>query len=159
MTFDEAFDEVMKAAEQPRIVPEGTRTLTEPDLDDRQYRSGDMKHEELTEAQTIVAKWIWTHCGHYLGPYERWEAGFCQDLNVNHEIALWVKLMVIFHMFHKRHPSESPDNIINTLCSISAGFNRSVLSEKRTAELKRMIKKMPSAEYEAVMKEIWPTDD
>jgi hypothetical protein len=55
----------------------------------------------------MVCRWIWETCTRHYQPWERFEAGFLQEYNINHELAVWIRIAIVFNEFLQRHPSIS----------------------------------------------------
>ena len=62
-------------------------------------------HESLTPAQEAVCRWVWETCAQHYEPWEQFEVGFLYDFNISHELAVWVRIALVFVEFVKRHPS------------------------------------------------------
>jgi hypothetical protein len=125
MNFNEALREVLAQARQPMEVPEGWHRATAEELEDLLQQSNatqEAQHEELSEAQQVVARWTWERCGQHLGQHlEQWEAGFLFDWNPSRELVLWVRIALAHEKFGSWHPSADPATAIETLVALSLG--------------------------------------
>ena len=164
MTFDEAYDEVMREAHQPTLVPdEAVATVVSGEefarlVAEKKISTMPVKREELTKAQGILCRWIWDKCARNLQPFEHWEAGFCRDTNPSQELALWFRITTIFSIFAKRHRSENPRHVVAALCNMTFGIpdRLSPLSRGRTRELRQLWENPPTEELVQVIDELIP---
>ena len=149
MDIKEAFDEVFAAAKFPRRdPPEETTTelrgeaalevMESPQLVVRAW------HESLTPAQETVCRWIWEKCAKYNEPWERFEAGFLCECNVNHELVTWTRIALVFSDFVERHRSVDKQLVISELCYLSTGLPPRRLKSGQAKELTELWKKPPT---------------
>jgi len=146
MEFQEALKEVLDAAEQPKQYPTGvTPEELLGDAFDEAVRSKQLKgqawHESLTPAQEMVCHWIWMTCGQYHEPWERFEFGFLCEYNTNHELAVWVRIALVFAEFVKHYRSVDKRLVIGELCRLSAGAQVMTLKGGRAKALTELWKK------------------
>ena len=122
MEFVEALQEVLDAASQPKQYPPGMTPVTLPS---GAIGSQDLKarawHDSLTPAQTMVCRWVWENCVQHYEPWEQFEVGFLYNYNTSHELAIWVRIAMVFKEFFKQHPSVNKQDVIGSLCRLSAG--------------------------------------
>ena len=81
-------------------------------------------------------------------PWEQFEVGFLYDYNISHELAIWVRIAMVFKEFVKRHPSVNKRQVIGELCRLSAGsriteFKGSRAKGSRAKELTDLWKQGP----------------
>ena len=121
MEFVEALQEVLDAASQPKQYPPGMTPVTLPSS---AIGSQDLKarawHDSLTPAQTMVCRWVGENCAQHYEPWEQFEVGFLYDYNTSHELAIWVRIAMVFKEFVKQHPSVNKQDVIGSLCRLSA---------------------------------------
>ncbi len=136
MEFHEALSEVLDAAKQPKTYPPG---MTPLDLSSDAIESQDMKarvwHESLTPAQEAVCRWVWETCAQHYEPWEQFEVGFLYDYNISHELAVWVRIALVFAEFLKRHTSVNKRQVIADLCRLSASSRVTELKGRRAKAL------------------------
>ena len=92
-------------------------------------------HESLTPTQETVCRWIWETCAQHWEAWEKFEVGFLYDYNVDHELAMWVRIAHVFSEFLKRHPSVNKREILGDLLQLSAGVSVKRLKNRRAKEL------------------------
>jgi hypothetical protein len=141
MELDEALKEVLDAAKQPKQYPPGATPMA---LKGDDFRKKPVNvqawHDSLTPAQETVCRWIWETCGQHYEPWEKFEVGFLFDYNVNHELAVWSRVAIVFDSFVKRHPSVNKRDVIYDLCRLSAGTSVKKMSGSRAKELTELWK-------------------
>lgn len=76
-------------------------------------------------------------------PWEQFEVGFLYDYNVSHELAIWVRIAMVFKEFVKRHPSMSKRQVIGELCRLSAGGRVTEFKGSRAKELTELWQQGP----------------
>ena len=86
---------------------------------------------------------MWENCAQHYEPWERFEVGFLYDYNTSHELAVWVRIAMVFKEFIKRHPSVNKPNVIGSLCRLSAGGRVTHLKGGRVKELTELWKQGP----------------
>ena len=144
MEFHEALKEVLETASQPRQYPPGTTPIAlSCDAIDTQDLKARAWHESLTPAQEMVCRWVWDKCGQHDEPWERFEVGFLYDYNISHELAVWVRIAMVFAEFVERHPSVNKRQVIGELCRLSAGSQVKQLQGSRAKELTVLWKQGP----------------
>jgi hypothetical protein len=94
----------------------------------------------LTPAQETVCRWIWETCAQHWEAWEKFEVGFLYDYNVDHELAMWVRIAHVFSEFLKRHPSVNKREVLGDLCRASAGAPMSGFKGSRAKELAELWK-------------------
>jgi hypothetical protein len=140
MELQDALDEVLDAAKRPKQYPAGAKAIavTNEAIVGAGY-SGPLKtrafHESLSPAQETVCRWIWETCANHRVHWEKFEFGFLCDYNVDHELAMWARIALIFAEFVKRHPSVNKRIVVQELCALSAGAQVTVLKAGRAKEL------------------------
>ena len=97
-------------------------------------------HDSLTPAQETVCRWIWETCGQHYKPWEPFEFGFLCDYNVNHELATWARIAVVFADFLKLHPSVNKRETLGELVRLSAGVAIKKFKGSRAKELTELWK-------------------
>ena len=135
--------EVIEAAKKPKQNPEGAPVVDLVGDAAMEYmRTHKLKskpwHEELTEAQQVVCRWIWDICARHLEPFEQFEAGFLFDYNNNHELRLWARIALCFEKFVSVHPSVNKRDVVVSLTQLSIGARVTLLRGDRAKELTRM---------------------
>jgi hypothetical protein len=141
MNIDEAMNEVLVAAKGPRRVPAGATSVKEVggvellELFENQQLQACVAHESLTKAQETVCRWVWDTMTRHWKPFETFEAGFLYDFNIDHELALWVRMALVFEKFMQLHRSANKREIVDSLCHLSIGLPPILLSGKRAREL------------------------
>ncbi len=145
--------EVLGAARQPRKHPPGvTPKLLAGDAFARALDSGGLKgrvwHESLTPAQETVCRWIWETCGRHFEPWEQFEFGFLCEYNTSHELAVWVRIALVFEAFVERYRSVDKKVVIGELCRLSAGAEVLTLKGGRAKDLKRLWEQGPQEQDE-----------
>ena len=141
MELREALDEVLEAAKQPKQFPPGvTPQLLVGDAIDSADLKGRVWHESLTPAQEMVCRWVWETCAQHYQPWERFEVGFLYDYNTSHELAVWVRIAIVFGEFLERHPSANKRDVLGALCRLSAGASIRTLKGSRAKELTELWK-------------------
>lgn len=144
MEFHEALKEVLETVSQPRQYPPGTTPIAlSGDAIDTQDLKARAWHESLTPAQEMVCRWVWDKCGQHYEPWERFEVGFLYDYNISHELAVWVRIAMVFAEFVERHPSVNKPQVIGELCRLSAGGPVGQLKGSRAKELTELWKQGP----------------
>ena len=145
MDVTEALREVLDAAKQPKQFPCGAKpvALTGEALlraAESHKVKGRAWHESLTPAQETVCRWIWETCAQHWEAWEKFEVGFLFDYNVDHELAMWVRIAHVFSEFLKRHPSVNKREVLGDLCRASAGAPMSGFKGARAKELTELWK-------------------
>lgn len=141
MTINEAMQEVLEVAKQPRRVPAGATAVEEKgggellELFGKNAVRARVAHESLIPAQETVCRWVWDKMVRHWKPFEAFEVGFLYDYNVDHELALWVRMALVFEKFAQRHPSANKREIVGSLCHLSIGLPPILLTPKRAKEL------------------------
>jgi hypothetical protein len=136
MELQEALQEVLDTARQPRQYPPGVTPISLSGAAiDTEGLKGRAWHESLTPAQEKVCRWVWETCAQHHEPWERFEVGFLYDYNISHELAVWVRIATVFREFVKRHPSVNKRDVIGELCRLSAGSRVRQLKGSRAKEL------------------------
>ena len=106
MDLHEALEEVLYAVKQPKQSPPG---MTPVPLSGDALDTKDLKarvwHESLTPAQETVCRWVWETCAQHNEPWEQFEVGFLYDYNISHELAVWVRIALVFAEFHAEIPA------------------------------------------------------
>ncbi len=125
MDLQEALDEVLAAARLPKQhPPEATPKELIGEAAMEAVEAGQLRrkawHESLTAAQETVCRWIWETCVQYHKAWEPFEVGFLYDYNIDHELAMWVRIAHVFSEFLKRHPSVNKREVLGDLCRASA---------------------------------------
>ena len=144
MDFHEALQEVLDAASQPKRYPPGvTPVALSGDAIDTQELKARAWHESLTSAQEMVCRWVWDHCARHYEPWEQFEVGFLYDYNISHELAIWVRIAMVFQEFVQRHPSVNKRQVIGELCRLSAGSRVAELTGGRAKELTELWRQGP----------------
>ncbi len=148
MDLQEALDEVLAAARLPKQhPPEATPTelIGEAAMEavDAGRLRGKAWRESLTPAQETVCRWIWETCVQYHKPWEPFEVGFLYDYNIDHELAMWVRIAHVFSEFLKCHPSVDKRLVIGELVGLSAGIPIRKLKGGRAKELKELWREPP----------------
>jgi hypothetical protein len=148
MDLQEAFDEVLAAARLPKQhPPEATPKELIGEAAMEAVDAGQLRakawHESLTPAQETVCRWIWETCVQYHKPWEPFEAGFLYDYNIDHELAMWVRIAHVFSEFLKRHPSVDKRLVIGELVGLSMGIPIRKLKGGRAKELKELWREPP----------------
>jgi len=142
--FHEALQEVLDAARQPKEHPPG---MTPVALSGDAIGTMDLRarawHESLTPAQEMVCRWVWESCAQHDEPWEQFEVGFLYDYNISHELAVWVRIALVFAEFLKQHPSVNKQQVIGELCRLSAGSRVTELKGNRAKELTELWKQGP----------------
>jgi hypothetical protein len=137
----EALEEVLDAAKQPKEYPSGvTPVALSGDAIDTQELKARAWHESLTPAQETVCRWVWETCAQHYEPWEKFEVGFLYDYNTSHELAVWVRIALVFAEFLKRHSSVNKRQVIGELCRLSAGSRVAELKGRRAKELTELWK-------------------
>ena len=135
MEFAEALQEVLDAAKQPRQYPPGVTPIPLSGAAiDTEGLKGRVWHESLTPAQEMVCRWVWENCARHYEPWERFEVGFLYEYNTSHELAVWVRIAMVFKEFVGRHPSVNKRDVIGSLCRLSAGGRVTHLKGGRAKE-------------------------
>ena len=141
MKLADALKEVVDAAKQPRKHPPGTTLVPlSGDAVDLKDLEGTAWHESLTPAQEMVCRWVWENCAQHYQPWEQFAVGFLYDYNNSHELAIWVRITLIFDEFIKRHPSVNKRVVIGGLCQLSTGSRVTHLAGSRAEELTELWK-------------------
>jgi hypothetical protein len=142
--FHEALKEVLDTAKQPRQAPAGMTpvALSGDDLDTQELKARAW-HESLTPAQEAVCRWVWDNCAQHYEPWEQFEVGFLYDYNISHELAVWVRIAMVFAEFVKLHTSVNKRQVIGELCRLSAGSRVAELKGRRAEELTELWKQGP----------------
>ena len=83
----------------------------------------------------MVCRWVWENCAQHYEPWEQFEVGFLYEYNTSHELAVWVRIALVFREFVKRHPSVDKRAVIGALCQLSAGGRVTQLAGSRAKEL------------------------
>lgn len=141
MKIEEAMTSVLEVARDPRRVPVGAIAIEEKgglellELFEKNAVRAQVAHESLTPAQETVCRWVWDTMARHWKSFEAFEAGFLYDYNVDHELALWVRMALVFEQFTKRHPSANKREIVDSLCHLSIGLPPIMLTPKRAKEL------------------------
>ena len=144
MEFADALQEVLDAASQPKQYPPGVTPVNLPgDAIDSQDLKARVWHDSLTPAQEMVCRWVWENCAQHYEPWEQFEVGFLYDYNNSHELAIWVRIAMVFKEFVKRHPSVNKQDVIGSLCRLSAGSRVTQLRGGRAKELTELWKQGP----------------
>jgi len=105
MVFVGALEEVLDAASQPKQYPPGVTPISLSGAAiDTEGLKGRAWHDSLTPAQEMVCRWVWENCAQHYEPWERFEVGFLYDYNTSHELAIWVRIAMVFKEFVQRHP-------------------------------------------------------
>jgi len=140
MTIDEAMEEVLDVAKGPRRTP-ACETWVEKSgvelvglLEEGQIHRR-VHHEALTPAQETVCRWVWNRMARHFKPFEAFETGFLYDYNIDHELALWVRMLFVFEKFTKRHPSARKEDVVLALCHLSCGLPPVMLKAKQAKKL------------------------
>jgi hypothetical protein len=153
MSIDEALHEIMERSKQPRQMPPDepgaskayeltgealARVLEKIHLDKVPLKSK-VWHENLDEAQMVVARWIWDKAWKYMGDdksYEMYEFRYLCDYNINHEMAVMARMALAFAYFMKKYPSENKQRVLMALNALSLGIRADTLpNRKRMADL------------------------
>jgi hypothetical protein len=145
MDLTEALKEVLDAAKQPKQFPSGAKPVplagealvTVVSSEQMKRRAW---HESLTPAQETVCRWIWETCVQYHKPWEAFEVGFLYEYNVNHELAVWARIALVFSEFLKLHPSVNKREVLGDLLQLSAGVSAKRLKGSRAKELTELWK-------------------
>jgi hypothetical protein len=142
MDVAKALKEVLEAAKKPKQFPSGAKpeALTGKEVVRATQVKGRAWHESLTPAQETVCRWIWETCAQHCEAWEKFEAGFLYDYNVDHELAMWVRIAHVFSEFLKRHPSLNKREVLGDLCRASAGAPMSGFKGSRAKELAELWK-------------------
>ena len=144
MDLHEALEEVLDAVKQPKQYPPGmTPVALSGDAIDAKDLKARVWHESLTPAQETVCRWVWETCAQHNEPWEKFEVGFLYDYNISHELAVWVRIALVFAEFVKRHPSVNKRQVISELCRLSAGSRVTELKGSRAKELTELWKQRP----------------
>ncbi len=69
-------------------------------------------------------------------PWEQFEVGFLYDYNISHELAIWVRIAMVFKEFVKRHSSVNKRQLIGELCRLSAGTDQEIFAEFSPTDLR-----------------------
>ena len=145
MDLTDALQEVLDAAKQPRQFPSGAKraalageafvSAVDPEQAERtaMVRVADARPEDGLPLDLGSLR------QHYK-PWEPFELGFLCEYNVNHELAVWVRIVRIFAEFIKIHPSANKREIVDDLCQLSAGVSVKKLKGKRAKELAELWK-------------------
>jgi hypothetical protein len=137
MEVIEALRAVLDAAKRPKQFPPGV-TPTELSGDaflQAKALKAKAWHESLTLVQEMACRRVWETCGRHYEPWERFEFAFLCEYNIDHELAVWIRIAIVFQDFVKRHPSVKKRHVIGSLCGLSAGDPVTVLKERRAREL------------------------
>ena len=68
--------------------------------------------------------------------FEQFELGFLKECNIDHEMSLFVKMVVVFRKFMSMHPSEDRAGVLHGLIQLSAKMRITTLrSAGRIKEL------------------------
>ena len=86
---------------------------------------------------------MWDKCAQHYEPWERFEVGFLYDYNISHELAVWVRIAMVFQEFVQRHPSVNKPQVIGELCRLSAGSRVAELTGGRAKELTELWRQGP----------------
>lgn len=145
MDLHEALKEVLDAAKQPKQFPSGAKRAALAgeafvSTVDSEHLKGQSWYESLTPAQNVVCRWVWETCAQHYKEWEPFQSGFLCEYNVNHELAVWVRIARIFAEFIKIHPSANKREIVDDLCQLSAGVSVKKLKGKRVKELAELWK-------------------
>lgn len=137
MDLNEALDEVVAAAKQPKQFPPGVTPLpvSGDAISLTKITAKRARRESLTPAQETVCRWVWETCAKHYKAWEPFEAGFLFDCNVNHELAMWAKMAHVFSEFLGRHRSLNKRELLGELCRLSAGVSLKTLKGTRAKEL------------------------
>ena len=151
MDLEEALDEVLAAAKLPKQHPpeakptEVTELVGEAAME--AIDAGGLKvkawHESLSPAQEVVCRWIWETCVKHHKPWEKFEVGFLYEYNINHELAIWARIALVFGEFVNRHPSVEKRLVIGDLIGLSTGIPTRMLKAGRAKELKELWRDPP----------------
>ena len=145
MELQEALKEVLDAAKQPKQFPAGAKPVAlTGDAFTKFAKSQQVKsqawHESLTPAQEMVCRWVWEICAQHYKPWEPFEFGFLCDYNVNHELAVWARIAIVFAEFLRIHPSVNKRELLADVCQLSAGGSVRRLKGSRAKELTELWK-------------------
>lgn len=83
------------------------------------------RRETLSPAQELVAKEIHRIVGeHLVGPYEKFELGFCYDMHPERELAIWFRIavcLILWRQSNAGYTLEDEKAICGRLLLISTG--------------------------------------
>lgn len=144
MDLQEALQEILEAASQPKQCPPG---MTPVALLGDDIGSQELKHrawhESLTPAQETVCRWVWETCAQHYEPWEQFEVGFLYEYNTSHELAVWCRIALVFTEFLKRRPSVNKRDVISDLCRLSAASRVTEFKGSRAKELTELWQQGP----------------
>ena len=140
MDLNGALRDVLDAAKRPKQFPPGvTPRELAGDAFTEGVNSKNLKtqawHESPSSAQEMVCRWVWETCGKHYEPWAHFEFGFLCEYNTDHELAVWIRIAIVFHEFVKRHPSVNKPHVVGALCGLSAGVGVTVLKGRQATEL------------------------
>ncbi len=124
---------MIEEAKQPRKSPPDSKELLALTGDQLAAELGGMRkaldktqsiqwHDKMSEAQRLVAKFIWDKMGRYQQPEGEFVDGFLKEFNISHELVTWLRLTYIFEQFTARYRSEDKGVVMAVLCGLSIGY-------------------------------------
>lgn len=136
MNFDQALETVRLAAEQPKLEPTAEYAATRPHFQPANDPFSYVQwHDDLTEAQTIVIRWIWETCGQYLEVWETFEHSFLNNFNINHEVWTWAKVAYIAQTYLQARPNCDKKLAIMTIVGMT-------VSKEATSDIAKDVKRV-----------------
>lgn len=93
-------------------------------------RPGPIRNETLPPKLLEQIRTIHRHIGRYIGMnLEEFEIGFMRDLHPEVEVALWTRITLAWHAYHRRHlnsrreSGEHEKKLVGALLAISSGVD------------------------------------